>query len=73
MPNKSTIEISSFILRFVKDKHIKNGEIFFRGSVRHIQSDREIQFTHWAEVEDFIQNYFPLDQLAETKINNEYQ
>jgi hypothetical protein len=55
-----TPEIDSFILRFV---HTNENPVQIRGSIRHIQSNEEKAFTHWQEVERFIQRFIPLDFL----------
>ena len=52
-------QINSFIIRFVHAIP-DQGETSYRGTVRHIISNESLQFTDWAEVEDFIKNYVPL-------------
>lgn len=62
--------ITSFIIRFVHAESAAQPEISteatapFRGSIRHIQSDREFVFLRWEEAVAFIRQYVPLE--AET-------
>lgn len=61
--------ITSFVIRFVHEGLEtsvlpSNPPRAQRGSIRHIQSDREIAFTHWQEALEFIQSYIALDSGA---------
>ncbi len=58
--------IDSFVIRFVHqplpveiDTGEPDSEGRVRGSVRHVQSNREQGFTDWEEVEAFIRQYVP--------------
>jgi len=55
--------ISSFIIRFVVDNSTdsKQNSPLFHGTIRHIQTDEEVNFVHWGDVEKFIQLFVPLD------------
>lgn len=65
--------ISSFVLRFihfqksvqpnlssVPENELGETEIKYRGTIRHVQSNREILFTDWKQAVTFIQNYVPM-------------
>ena len=55
--------ITSFILRFVQDQPGRDVEVHpYRGAIRHIQSDKEVQFAHWKDAEEFIRQFVSLDQ-----------
>jgi hypothetical protein len=56
--------ISSFVIRFVYDQREKDdtGQPTYHGSIRHIQSDEEINFTSWQEAEIFIRRFVPLEE-----------
>jgi len=57
--------ISSFVIRFVINE--VQGEPVdatlhpFRGSIRHIQSDEEMNFHVWEDAVEFIRRYVPLE------------
>lgn len=57
--------ISSFIIRFVQneaqDAVEDSAQHPYRGSIRHIQSDEEINFHLWDEAVEFIRRYVPLE------------
>lgn len=53
-------QINSFIIRFVHAAP-EQGETSYRGTIRHIITNESIQFTSWAEAEDFIKHYVPLE------------
>jgi len=53
-------QISSFVLRFVRDEHFSlSGAPTFRGSIRHIQSDQELAFTRWMDALNFMSQFVP--------------
>ena len=56
--------ISSFIIRFVLNEAQEDLENSaphpYRGSVRHIQSDEELNFHLWEEAVEFIRRYVPI-------------
>ncbi|MBU0511901.1 MAG: hypothetical protein KKD28_01135 [Chloroflexi bacterium] len=55
--------IASFVIRFVVDSSANGLQNWppYRGAIRHIQTDEEVNFSHWEEVEKFIQRFVPLD------------
>jgi len=62
--------VTSFILRFVQDQPPDTNTQRYRGAIRHIQTDREVQFTHWEDAENFIRNFISIDQIqSNTKSN----
>jgi hypothetical protein len=63
MDSQSPI-ISSFVIRFVlneaQDESGDAKQHLYRGSIRHIQSDEEMNFHVWEDAVDFIRRYVPL-------------
>jgi hypothetical protein len=59
--------ISSFVIRIIKEQDPQLAASPIRGIIRHIQSDQELSFTNWDDVEGFIQRYVPLHQLDGSK------
>jgi hypothetical protein len=60
MDNRSSPQISSFVLRFVQENpDTLADQRTIRGSVRHIQSDQEFSFTCWLDAIDFMSNFVP--------------
>lgn len=57
-PMDETINISSFIVRIIHSK-TADGYDSYRGSVRHIQSNREFLFSNWDEALGFMKSYLP--------------
>lgn len=57
--------ISSFVIRFVmheaQDEPAEAVIHPFRGSIRHIQSDEELNFHAWEDAVEFIRRYVPLE------------
>jgi len=53
--------ISSFVIRFVIDSKVEQAPASYRGAIRHIQTDEELIFSRWEEVENFIRRFVPLD------------
>jgi len=57
--------ISSFVIRFVmneaQDAPAEAALHSFRGSIRHIQSDEEMNFHAWGDAVEFIRRYVPLE------------
>jgi hypothetical protein len=70
--------IASFVIRFVVDEPSQDGKIqtLYRGAIRHIQSDKEINFNAWEDAVAFIQHYVPLEigsgKEAHNAIDNKY-
>lgn len=48
--------ISSFVIRIIVQEEAA-GLPYLRGTVRHVQSDQEINFNHWDEAEAFMQSF----------------
>ena len=51
--------ISSFVVRFIVQEE-SLGHLSLRGSIRHIQSNQEINFNRWQEAETFMQSFIPV-------------
>ena len=56
--------ISSFVIRIIEETDSKYAASPLRGTIRHIQSDEEISFTNWGDVESFIDQFIPLSQMT---------
>jgi len=56
--------ISSFVIRIIKESDPQLAASPYRGIIQHVQSDRELSFTNWADVEMFIQQFVPLHQMG---------
>jgi hypothetical protein len=56
--------ISSFVIRFVVDpaENAHPAARSYHGSIRHIQSDEEMNFSSWNEVVAFIRRFVPLEE-----------
>jgi hypothetical protein len=57
----STIDspnITSFVIRFVQETPDETR--LYRGNIRHVQSNQELNFTHWPEAVAFIEQFVPL-------------
>ena len=67
MDDKFSPEVASFLIRFVQEQRPESGGPAYRGMVRHVQTDRELFFTCWEEVEAFIQQVIPLDNESTDK------
>jgi hypothetical protein len=60
MDNRSSPEISSFVLRFVQEKPVALADQpILRGSIRHIQTDQELSFTYWIDAVNFMSQFVP--------------
>ena len=55
--------ISSFVIRFVVDSAApgEQSQQPYRGAIRHIQTDEEINFSDWEEAVIFIRRFVPLE------------
>lgn len=54
--------ISSFVIRFVVDRAAaEQAHQPYRGAIRHIQTDEEINFANWEEAVNFIRRFVPLE------------
>jgi hypothetical protein len=56
--------ISSFIIRFVVTTpgDSPTDQPVYHGVIRHIQSDEELNFSSWKEVESFIRRFIPIEE-----------
>ena len=53
--------ISSFVIRFVVDQAANEQKHQpYRGAIRHIQTEEEINFSNWKEVVSFIRRFVPI-------------
>ena len=74
--NQPTLpEITSFVIRFISSEsseHSSGDDNFagstpaYRGVIRHIQTNRELAFTHWKEAEAFIGQFVNLEPDSAT-------
>jgi hypothetical protein len=66
MESDASPSIASFVIRFVVDEITlaEKAQPAYRGMIRHIQSDEEMNFHLWEDAVDFIRRYVPLE--AET-------
>ena len=63
--------ISSFLIRFVDATVVaQEASASYRGVIRHIQTGDELSFTRWAEVTEFIQRFFPIDDLDPNSVGD---
>lgn len=54
--------ISSFVIRFVVDSAAgEQNRPPYRGAIRHIQTDEELNFSNWEEAVIFIRRFVPLE------------
>jgi hypothetical protein len=62
MEKNSKPRIVSFIIRFVQDQP-RNDIILrpYRGAIRHIQTDEEVNFSNWEDAVDFIRRYVSIE------------
>jgi hypothetical protein len=56
--------ISSFVIRIIEEPDSQLAASPYRGMIRHVQSDQELSFTNWADVEAFIQCYVPIHRMG---------
>ena len=62
MKSDSPPKISSFVLRFVQEEPARqSGQVSFRGSIRHVQTDQELTFLNWGDAVAFINRFVPID------------
>ncbi|MCB0102864.1 MAG: hypothetical protein H6635_04370 [Anaerolineales bacterium] len=55
--------ISSFIIRFVMDEAPAAQTLAYHGTIRHIQTAEEINFSEWHEATEFMHRFVKLDEL----------
>ncbi|OGO66599.1 MAG: hypothetical protein A2030_11870 [Chloroflexi bacterium RBG_19FT_COMBO_50_10] len=55
--------ISSFVIRFVVSNPAEPSpnQPVYHGTIRHIQSDEELNFSSWKDAEAFIRRFVPLE------------
>ncbi len=63
-------DISSFVIRIIEEPSQKDTSATFRGVIRHVQSDQEISFINWSDVETFIQKFVPIHQMSQLNNNS---
>ena len=63
MESNASPSIASFVIRFVVDETSpeKKTQPCYRGAIRHIQSEVEMNFNTWEDAVEFIQRYVPLE------------
>lgn len=59
--------IKSFIIRFVVDDAAQPAADHprYHGAIRHIQTDEELNFSHWQEAVNFIQRFVQLEPASD--------
>ncbi len=63
--------ISSFVIRIIEEPAQNESAATYRGIIRHIQSEREISFINWSDVELFIQQFVPIHKMSHLKKNSQ--
>ncbi|MEJ5224857.1 MAG: hypothetical protein WHV44_10425 [Anaerolineales bacterium] len=53
--------ISSFVIRFVISSAPADGTPPYRGAIRHIQTEEEMNFNSWEDAVAFIRRFVPLE------------
>lgn len=63
MKTNASPSIASFVIRFVVDDPSPDGGTRpgYRGTILHIQSNEELNFSAWENAVEFIQRYVPLE------------
>ena len=63
MESNTAPSITSFVIRFVVDETSSDKQIqpCYRGAIRHLQSNKEMNFSTWEDAVAFIQRYVPLE------------
>jgi hypothetical protein len=62
MDSHPSPNISSFVIRFVVDSAAgERSHPLYRGAIRHIQTDEELNFSNWEEAVNFIRRFVPLE------------
>jgi len=59
--------ISSFVIRFVVEEALDGDQTqsVYHGSIRHIQSAEEINFSAWRDAVAFVQRFVPLENPSD--------
>ena len=64
-------EITSFVIRFVHPAETERMDLVgYHGSIRHIQTNLEINFTRWEEAVSFINRYVLLEDPEEPQLDS---
>ena len=64
MESNTPPSITSFVIRFVIDESSRvdnEAQPCYRGAIRHIQTDEELNFNTWKDAVAFIQRYVVLE------------
>jgi len=62
MDSNQPPDITSFVIRFVHPPASERMNLVkYHGSIRHIQTNRELNFTQWEEAVSFIRSFVPLE------------
>jgi hypothetical protein len=59
--------ISSFVIRIIEEPVQNESAATYRGIIRHVQTDQEISFVEWSDVELFIQQFVPIQLMTQNK------
>jgi hypothetical protein len=62
MEDETYPKVISFVLRFVQDSTEAEARKNYRGVIRHVQSNQEVIFSRWSEVETYIAHFIDLDE-----------
>lgn len=69
--SNQTPDITSFVIRFVHTPSAEpQTQSAYRGLIRHIQTNQEINFTHWADAVAFIQNFVLLEDVGDDELDD---
>jgi hypothetical protein len=60
--------ISSFVIRIIKESDPQLAASPYRGIIRHVQSDQELSFRDWNDVERFIERFVPIHQMGASEV-----
>jgi hypothetical protein len=72
MADNSFPNITSFMIRFTQESSSETtGQPVYRGFIRHIQTDKEIVFTHWGDAMAFIEQFVPIEGISRSANSNE--
>ena len=63
MNTRTAPTISSFVIRFVVEEESveENTQPVYRGTIRHIQSAEELNFSAWEDAVSFVRRFVPLE------------
>ena len=60
-------DISSFVIRIIEEPAQNESSATYRGIIRHVQSEEELSFINWSDVESFIQQFVPIHEMPQLK------